>query len=199
MTPSRQERNHPTSSSSSFTSPTTTVWSDSETRKRDSHPVHVSSSHVERIERGDPFCSEIPERLQEFRENLVDDRVPESRGAYASSSHELSLEPTRSVNLGKHSVYTHFPKDRSARSVRGPKLQVLRAEDAFAEPYLVQKILVIWLQHITKVLVKVVNLVPSSICNRGAGLDHPMDPVVHVQNLNFSENGKELAKVLAAK
>ena len=25
------------------------------------------------LERGDPLCSDIPERLQEFRENLVDD------------------------------------------------------------------------------------------------------------------------------
>ena len=58
MTPSRQERNHPTSSSSSSISPTTTVLSDSETWARedlsgiDSHPVSVSSSRVERIERG---------------------------------------------------------------------------------------------------------------------------------------------------
>ena len=61
MTPSRQERNHPTSSSSSSTSPTTTVLSDSEARERedlsgmDSHPVPVSSSYVERIERRDPL------------------------------------------------------------------------------------------------------------------------------------------------
>ena len=144
ITPSRQERNHPTSSSSSSTSPTTTVSSDSETRARDdlsgveSHPVPVSSSHVERQEqgdpltkptknpkpnknenhekeRGDPLCSDIPEWLQEFRENLVDDRVPERRDSHASSSHELSLEPTstRSEDLGKHSIETHFPKDRN--------------------------------------------------------------------------------------
>ena len=61
MTPSRQESNHPKSSSSSSTSQTTTVSSGSETRARedlsgvDSHPVLVSSSHVERIERGDPL------------------------------------------------------------------------------------------------------------------------------------------------
>ena len=102
MTPSRQEIDHPTSSSSSSTSPTTTASSDSETRERedlsgiDSHPVSVSSKHVERqegrdplteptknpkpnknedheLERRDPFCSEMPEWLQEFRENLVDD------------------------------------------------------------------------------------------------------------------------------
>ena len=67
------------------------------------------------LERGDPFCSEIPEWLQEFREHLVDEGVPERRDSHASSSHEPSLEPTptRSVDLGKHSVFTHFPKDRN--------------------------------------------------------------------------------------
>ena len=45
----------------------------------------------------------------------MDDRVPERRDSHASSSHEVSLEPTstRREDLGKHSVYTHFPKDRN--------------------------------------------------------------------------------------
>ena len=106
-----------------FTFPNTIVSSDSETRARedlsgiDSHPASVSSSHVERkersdpltkptknpepnknenhgTERGNPLCSDIPEWLQEFRENLVDDRVPEHRNSHASSSHAPSLEPT---------------------------------------------------------------------------------------------------------
>ena len=44
----------------------------------------------------------------------MDDRVPERRDSDASSSHEVSLEPTskRREDLCKHSVYTHFPKDR---------------------------------------------------------------------------------------
>ena len=75
---------------------------------------------------------------------MVDDEVPERGDSHASSSHEVSLEPTfkRREDLGKHSVYTHLPKDRNCESVRGPKLQGLRAEDAMAEPYLVQKIFV---------------------------------------------------------
>ena len=81
----------------------------------------VSSSNVEEmIERGNPLFaadsgSEIPEWLQEFREILVDDEVPELRDSHASSSHEVSLEPTskRSEDLGEHSVYTHFLKDRN--------------------------------------------------------------------------------------
>ena len=60
MTLSRQEIDHPTSSSSSSISPTTTVSSDRETRARedlsgiDSHPASVSSSHVERERTGRP-------------------------------------------------------------------------------------------------------------------------------------------------
>ena len=71
----------------------------------------------------------------------MDERVPEHRDC---SSHEVSLEPTskRGVDLSKHSDYTHSLKTEIARSVRGPELQGPRAEDATAEPYLVQKILV---------------------------------------------------------
>ena len=110
----------------------------------DPYPAAVSSKHVERQERRDPCSSEIleeqlltmptenlkpnknenhdlergdpciPEWLQEFRENLVDDRVPEHGDSHASSSHESSFELklARSADLGKHSVYTHFPEDR---------------------------------------------------------------------------------------
>ena len=78
----------------------------------------------------DLWHSNTPEWLQEFRENLVDDRVPERRDSNASSSHEPSLEPTlaRSADLGKHSVETHFLEDRKVRSVNGPKLQGPHAE-----------------------------------------------------------------------
>ena len=67
------------------------------------------------IEQGNPCDCEIPEWLQEFKENLVDDEIPLQGGSHASSSHEVSLEPTtkRREDLGKHSVYTHFPKDRN--------------------------------------------------------------------------------------
>ena len=72
-------------------------------------------------ERGDPCHSDIREWLQEFRENLVDDRVPERRDSHASCSHGLSLEPTRSADLGKHSVKTHFPKDRNCEICKRTK------------------------------------------------------------------------------
>ena len=76
------------------------------------------------IERGNPCDSEIPEWLQEFRENLVDDEIPLQEGSHASSSHEASLEPTtkRHEDLGKHSVYTHFPKDQDCEICQRTKI-----------------------------------------------------------------------------
>ena len=70
------------------------------------HPLSADSGRA---------SSEIPEWLQEFREILVDDEVPEHRDSHASSSHEVSLEPTskRREDFGKHSVYTLFPGNRN--------------------------------------------------------------------------------------
>ena len=79
------------------------------------------------IERGNQSCSddsEIPEWLQEFRENLVDDEIPLQGGSHAKSSHEASLEPTtkRREDLGKHDVHTHFPKDRNCEICKRTKI-----------------------------------------------------------------------------
>ena len=64
---------------------------------------------------------ELPDWLQEFRENLVDESTstelwgnPEQGSQdTSSSSHELPMEPRAKVEpvSGKHSVYAHFPKD----------------------------------------------------------------------------------------
>ena len=147
MTPSRQERHCSTSSSSSL-SPTV---SDTKTRERedgidsDISPVQVSNSVGDRsgrpdvdqanktqkpnkkettIERRNPSDSEIPEWLQEFMDNLVDDEIPLKGGSHASSSHEASLEPTtkRREDLCKHSVYAHFHKDRNCEICKRTKI-----------------------------------------------------------------------------
>ena len=171
---SRQGSPCSTSSSSSSSSPTLSEIQSREREDRtesDISPVTVSTMVDERsgrpdidqanknrknekepkMEQGDPLfadsgraSSEIPEWLQEFRENLVDDEIPEHGDSHASSSHEASLEPIlkRREDLGKHSVHTHFPEDRNCEICRGLKLQGPRAGDATVEPYLVLKILV---------------------------------------------------------
>ena len=147
-TPSRQESHSSSSSSTSSSSPTV---SEIQTRERedginnDTSPVQVSTSVDDRsgqpdktqannppkpnkkettIELGNPLYSEIPEWLQEFRENLVDDEIPVQGDSHASSSHEESLEPTfkRREDLGNHSVYTHFPKDRHCEICQRTKI-----------------------------------------------------------------------------
>ena len=129
-TPSKQERHLSSSSSSSSSSPTVSeiqIREREDVNNSDISPVQVSNSVDDRsgqpdettIERGNSLDSEIPEWLQEFREILVDDEIPVHGGSHASSSHEFSLEPTtkRREDLCKHSVYTHFPKDRKLRDL----------------------------------------------------------------------------------
>ena len=148
-TPMKQESRSSSSSSSSPSSPTRgdlSVREREDVTNSDISPVPVSefvddssgrpdedqankipktNKKETTIERGN-LCddSEIPEWLQEFRENLVDDEIPLQGGSHASSSHEVSLEPTtkRREDLGKHSVYTHFPKDRNCEICKRTKI-----------------------------------------------------------------------------
>ena len=147
-TPMKQESHSSSSSSSSSSSPTVgeiPVREREDAPNSDISPVPVSELVDDRsgkpeqiqankipkqnkkettIERGNPCDSEIPEWLQEFRENLVDDEIPLQGGSHASSSHEVSLEPTtkRRGDLGKHNVHTHFPKDRNCEICKRTKI-----------------------------------------------------------------------------
>ena len=91
------------------------------------------------IERSSPLDSEIPEWVQEFNGNLVDDEIPLQGGSHASSSHEASLEPTTKSreDLATHSVSTHFPKDRNCEVCKRTKITRAHVEVAMAKPYLV--------------------------------------------------------------
>ena len=145
---SRQEGHCFTSSSSSSSSPTVTSR-DNETREnriesdisevtvstnvddRSGQPVVDQANKIPKtnkkepqIDRGNPLSSEIPQWLQEFMENLVDDEIPEHGDSHASSSHEVFLEPTfkRRDDLGKHNVHTHSPEDRNCEICNRTKI-----------------------------------------------------------------------------
>ena len=94
------------SSSSSFASLTS---SSQEAVILTQHPAPVRCETVSDEVRGDPLRG-LPDRLEEFKENHVDDSVFEHRDA-PSSSHELSSEPRAKALSGKHSIFIHFPKD----------------------------------------------------------------------------------------
>ena len=144
----KQESHSSSSSSASSSSPTVCVIQIREREDRiesDISPVQVSTSVDDRsgkpeeiqankipktnkkettIERRNPCGSEIPEWLQEFKEKLVDDEIPVHGDSHAISSHEASLEPTfkRREDLGKHSVYIHFLKDRNCEICKRTKI-----------------------------------------------------------------------------
>ena len=163
-TPSKQESHSSSSSSPSSSSPTVSeiqIREREDLNNSDISPVQVSELVDDRtgkpvetqaneipktnkkeatIERRN-LCgdSEIPEWLQEFRENLVDDEIPLQGGSHASSSHEASLEPTtkRDVRIWVNTIFILISlKTEIARSVNGPKLQGPHAKDAMAKPYL---------------------------------------------------------------
>ena len=62
--------------------------------------------------REDPLRHYLPEWLQEFTENLVEKEFQniETHTRVLLMNH---LQPQRQVVSGKHSIYTHFPKDRN--------------------------------------------------------------------------------------
>ena len=54
----------------------------------------------------------------------MENEIPLQEGSHASSSHEVSLEPIfkRREDLRKHSVCTHFPKDRNCEICKRTKI-----------------------------------------------------------------------------
>ena len=92
-----------------------------ETRCTNQQKAKIKIKNERREEVQSDLLHELPGWLQEFRENLVDERSPfEPRGnpepGYrdtSSSSHEVPMEPRAQVEpgSGKRGVYTHCPKD----------------------------------------------------------------------------------------
>ena len=132
----------------------------------------------------------------------MDDEIPLQGGSHASSSHEVSLEPTtkRREDLGKHSVYTHFPKDRNCVICQRTKITraPCRRRNGEAVPRAVNFGDLITADHkVHKRQLRVSK--QSSIRSRGAGSSHSMDPGVSVRKQNFTRNPEELEKVLGAR
>ena len=215
------------SSSTSPTMTSSTMSSESVARQErwdlcgiDSDPVTVPCKHVERKERGDlltkptknpkpnqnedhdqerwdPCHSDIPEWLQQFRENLVDDRVPERRDSHASSSDEPSSEPTpaKSADLGKYSVHTHFPKDRNCEICQRTKITraSCRRRNRGAVPRSENFGDLITADH--KVLSdNCESRTQSPISSRGTGLSHSMNPGISVQKPKLHKKPREACK-----
>ena len=157
----KQESYSSSSSSSSPSSPTVgeiSVRDREDTTNSDISPVPVSvlvddgSGQPEEIqankipktnkkettvERRNPCGdSEIPEWLQEFKENLVDDEKFHYREALTPVLLMKCSRLQRDVRIWVNTMFILISlKTQIARSVNGPKLQGLHAEDAMAKPY----------------------------------------------------------------
>ena len=108
--------------------------------------------------RRDP-CSDIPEWFQEFRENLVDERVPEHRKLIREFFSWTIFRAYEKCGFGQAQCLYSFPECPKLRDVpEDQKSQGLRAENVLVESNLVQNFLLIWLQPITHLSVKGVNL-----------------------------------------
>ena len=102
-----QEAEHPAPTRSESTSGTVGV-----------SPTHEPAEIAKRNENGDNETV----WLEELTENLVDDSAREHRDAPASSSRESSSEPRGKAVSGKHSIYTHFPKNRNGEICKRTKI-----------------------------------------------------------------------------
>ena len=129
---------------------------------------------------------------------LVDDEIPLQGGSHASSSHDVSLEPTtkRREDLGKHSVYTHFPKDRNCEICKRTKITraPCRRRNGEAVPRAVNFGDLITADH------KVLSDNCESRNNHRYAVvvqdsRKSVDPGVSVQKQNFTRNPEKLAKV----
>ena len=100
-------------------------------RKKETKEVQRDTSH------------ELLDWLQEYRENLVEESTSEGRrgdlmersAETSSSSHELPLEQRAHVEpgSGRHSVYTHFPKDPNCEMCLKTIMTRLLAEDSLTQ------------------------------------------------------------------
>ena len=123
-------------SSSTSSSPASSTSSSQDTVISTENPAKERSEIVSEESRGNPsrgsaekentkkneddeelrseLLQDSPEWLQDFKENLVDKNVQPHQHT-PISSHELPMEPRAKVVPcpGKHSVFSHFPKDRN--------------------------------------------------------------------------------------
>ena len=65
---------------------------------------------------------DLPDWNEEFAENLEDKEVPTLRDTPANTSQDLDSERPTKVVSRKHSIETHFPKDRNCEICKRTKM-----------------------------------------------------------------------------
>ena len=205
-TPSRQESHSSSSSSVSSSSPTV---SETQTRERedriesDISPVQVSTSVDDRseqpdettMERGNPLNSEIPEWLQEFRENFGGwwNFITRTLSRqFFSLMKLLQSRHSRDVTIWVSTVFILTSiKTEIAKSVKMTKITraPCRRRNGEAVPRATNFGDLITADHKEVRISK-----QSSIRSRGAGSSHSMDPGVSLQKKKLLKKYKIVCK-----
>ena len=191
-TPMKQESYSSSSSSSSSSSPTviSPVPVSNSVDDRSGQPDETQANETLKpnkketaIERGNPLCSDDPSLTFLFSLHFA--RICMTEGSFRRKK-------KRREDLGKHSVHTHFPKDRNCEICKRTKITraPCRRRNGEAVPRAVNFGDLITADH------KVLRISKqSSIRSRGTGSSYSMDPGVSVQKQNFTRNPEKLAKV----
>ena len=141
---------------------------------------------------------DLPPWLEEFTENLeeVETHVPAHDSQNSDSERSTKVVP----KSRKHSIYTHFPKDRNCNVCLGTRITraPCRRRTGDSLPRATEFGDVITADH------KVLNEEGESRNNHRyavvvQGLGHSMDPIVSVQNKNSQETERSLQKFLKPK
>ena len=134
---------------------------------------------------------ELPEWLEEFTDSLEDEGVLASRDTPANTSHDSDLERLAKVVSRKHSIFTHFQKNRNCEACRRTKIK--RA------PCMKRTGSAVLRAQITKFSVKDVNLETTTDTQSWHKIwQLNMDTIISVCNKNFSQDGKKFTKVSRA-
>ena len=81
----------------------------SKTPKKNDDDEELQSDELQSVP---DWLQEFRHGLVEFKEELIDESVPEHRDT-SSSSHDLPLDPRANAVPSKHNHFTYFPKDRN--------------------------------------------------------------------------------------
>ena len=105
-----------------------------ETRRVNLQKPKTSSQKDNEGVLGEPWRG-LPEGLEEFTDDLVDERVPEHINAPSSCSRELLSEPRAKEVSSKHSIFSHFPKDPNCDICLRTKITRILVEAALVQSY----------------------------------------------------------------
>ena len=142
------------------------------------------------------LLADMPFWLEDFTDNL---EATEVHGpAHISQDSDSELSTKVATKSRKHSIFTHFPKNRNCDVCLRTKITKASCRRRTGEALPRTEEFRYLITAVHRVLNEECESGQSAVRCRGARSCHPMDPILSVPKTNFPGNTKELAKVLRA-